>query len=209
MSFNKNQSTKSHRRNRGHRRELGRPVPGAGGFDVGRDRPRPNAEANLRKYVDEAWGKLEAIASSPERARPPDLHPDMKAAWRKADSSRKTPPSARVQDLKLFRRHWTTHPCRLNHRGIEFLRDHADVMQSKCKHPERVLVGHRSNPPHIIPLVESRRRSQDGAREQSNRQLRSYASIGKKPIQLRKESFPISGVRLQQSRAYREMLLPH
>ena len=28
------------------------------------------------------------------------------------------------------------------------------VMQSKCKHPERVLVGHPFNPPHIIPLVE-------------------------------------------------------
>src|SRR6202007_1021150 len=28
------------------------------------------------------------------------------------------------------------------------------VMQSKCQHPERVVVGHPFNPPHIIPLVE-------------------------------------------------------
>src|SRR5215472_19342699 len=28
------------------------------------------------------------------------------------------------------------------------------VMQTNCKHPERVLVGHPFNPPHIIPLVE-------------------------------------------------------
>jgi len=27
-------------------------------------------------------------------------------------------------------------------------------MQSKCTQPERVLVGHPFNPPHIIPLVE-------------------------------------------------------
>ena len=27
-------------------------------------------------------------------------------------------------------------------------------MQTKCKHPERVLVGHPFNPPHLIPLVE-------------------------------------------------------
>jgi hypothetical protein len=28
------------------------------------------------------------------------------------------------------------------------------VMQSKCAHPERVLVGHPFNPPHVIRLVE-------------------------------------------------------
>src|SRR4029453_4014068 len=28
------------------------------------------------------------------------------------------------------------------------------VMQSKSKHPERILVGHPFNPPHIIPLGE-------------------------------------------------------
>src|SRR4030095_69536 len=28
------------------------------------------------------------------------------------------------------------------------------VMQSKCEHPERVVVGHPINPPHIMPLVE-------------------------------------------------------
>jgi len=28
------------------------------------------------------------------------------------------------------------------------------VIQSQCKHPERVLIGHPFNPPHIIPLVE-------------------------------------------------------
>jgi carnitine 3-dehydrogenase len=28
------------------------------------------------------------------------------------------------------------------------------VIQSRCKHPERVVIGHPFNPPHIIPLVE-------------------------------------------------------
>src|SRR5437764_13346602 len=60
------------------------------------------------------------------------------------------------------------------------------VMQSKCKHPERVLVGHPFNPPHIIPLVEV----VGGARtapEAIKQAMAFYASIGKKPIQLRKE----------------------
>ena len=60
------------------------------------------------------------------------------------------------------------------------------VMQSKCKHPERVLVGHPFNPPHIIPLVEV----VGGAKtspEAIQRAMAFYASIGKKAILLHKE----------------------
>src|SRR5437763_337264 len=60
------------------------------------------------------------------------------------------------------------------------------VMQTKCKHPERVLVGHPFNPPHIIPLVEvvgGTKTAPDAIR----RAMAFYASIGKKPILLRKE----------------------
>src|SRR5262249_28071180 len=37
----------------------------ARGLDVIATDPAPNAEANLRKYVDEAWADLEAIGLSP------------------------------------------------------------------------------------------------------------------------------------------------
>src|SRR4029077_15676760 len=37
----------------------------ARGFDVVATDPAPNAEANLRKYVDEAWPQLTAIGLSP------------------------------------------------------------------------------------------------------------------------------------------------
>jgi carnitine 3-dehydrogenase len=60
------------------------------------------------------------------------------------------------------------------------------VMQSECKHPERVLIGHPFNPPHIIPLVEvvgGTKTSPDAVKQA----MAFYASIGKKPIYLRKE----------------------
>src|SRR3954470_7692470 len=41
----------------------------ARGFDVVATDPAPNANAGLRKYVDEAWGQLEAIGLSPGAAR--------------------------------------------------------------------------------------------------------------------------------------------
>jgi 3-hydroxyacyl-CoA dehydrogenase, NAD binding domain len=62
------------------------------------------------------------------------------------------------------------------------------VIQSKCKRPERVLVGHPINPPHIIPLVEvvgGTKTSPDAIQQA----LAFYASIGKKPIHLRNEDF--------------------
>ena len=66
----------------------------ARGFDVVATDPAPNAEANLRKYVDEAWGELEAIGLSPGAMRDRlSFTSDMKEALRRPTSSRKTPPS--------------------------------------------------------------------------------------------------------------------
>src|SRR5256884_4720956 len=41
----------------------------ARGFDVVATDPAPNAEANLRKYVDDAWRLLEDISLAPGAAR--------------------------------------------------------------------------------------------------------------------------------------------
>ena len=41
----------------------------ARGFDVVATDPAPNAEANLRKYVDEAWEQLTEVGLSPGAAR--------------------------------------------------------------------------------------------------------------------------------------------
>src|SRR4029077_4924375 len=60
------------------------------------------------------------------------------------------------------------------------------VMQTNCKHPERVLVGHPFNPPHIVPLVEVVGGTKTSP-EAIQQALAFYASIGKKAIHLKKE----------------------
>jgi len=58
-----------------------------------------------------------------------------------------------------------------------------DVIQSQCEHPERCVIGHPVNPPHIIPLVEV----VGGAKtspQTIEKAMAFYASIGKKPIRL-------------------------
>jgi 3-hydroxyacyl-CoA dehydrogenase len=77
-------------------------------------------------------------------------------------------------------------------------------MQSQCKRPERILVGHPFNPPHLIPLVEVVGGTATSA-EALQQAMRFYASIGKKPILLRKEMPGHVANRLQLA-LYREVL---
>src|SRR4029078_2207517 len=78
------------------------------------------------------------------------------------------------------------------------------VMQTNCKHPERVLVGHPFNPPHIIPLVEVVGGTKPPP-EAIQQPIAFYASIGKKPIHLKKE-LPGHVANRFQAALYREML---
>jgi carnitine 3-dehydrogenase len=79
------------------------------------------------------------------------------------------------------------------------------VIQSQCKHPERVVIGHHPfNPPHIIPLVEVVGGSKTSP-DAIQRAISFYASIGKKPIHLKKE-LPGHVANRFQAALYREML---
>jgi len=59
-------------------------------------------------------------------------------------------------------------------------------LQADCGHPERCLIGHPFNPPHLIPLVEivGGERTAPAAIE---RALAFYRAIGKRPIHIRRE----------------------
>src|SRR6267378_3205661 len=59
-------------------------------------------------------------------------------------------------------------------------------IQDAAKHPERVLLGHPFSPPHLIPLVEvlgGKLTSEEYIAEA----ISFYASVGKKPIRIRRE----------------------
>src|ERR1700726_3451551 len=126
----------------------------ASGFDVVATDPAPNAEANLRKYVDEAWEQLEAIGLSAGASRDRlSFTKDMKQALAKADLVQENGPERPDFKIKLFADMDEATPVdsiiASSSSGIT-----PSVMQSDCKHPERVVVGHPFNPPHIVPLVE-------------------------------------------------------
>jgi 3-hydroxyacyl-CoA dehydrogenase len=79
-----------------------------------------------------------------------------------------------------------------------------DVIQSQAKRPERCVIGHPFNPPHVIPLVEV----VGGAKtspETIEKAMAFYASIGKKPIRLFK-ALPGHVANRLQAALYKEVL---
>src|SRR5882672_6958362 len=75
----------------------------ARGFDVVATDPAPNAEQNLRKYVDDAWGALTTIglASGASRERL-SFTSNMKAALSEADLVQENGPERQDFKIKLF-----------------------------------------------------------------------------------------------------------
>jgi len=176
----------------------------ARGFDVVATDPGPNAEANLRSYVDAAWPALVQIGLSPGASRDRlSFTTDMKQALAEADFVQENAPERPEFKIKLFADMDAATPVdsiiASSSSGIT-----PSVMQSKCTHPERVLVGHPFNPPHIIPLVEVVGGTKTSP-EAIERAIAFYDSIGKKTIRLNKEVTGHVANRLQAA-LYREVV---
>src|SRR6202795_1849596 len=174
------------------------------GFNVVGTDPAPNAEANLRKYVDAAWTALSKNGMAPSASRDRlTFEPKMAQALAKADFVQENGPERPDFKTKLFAEMDDATPpdsiLASSSSGITM-----DVIQSACKRPERCVIGHPFNPPHVIPLVEV----VGGAKtspQTIERAMEFYASIGKKPIRLHKELLGHVANRLQAA-LYREVV---
>ncbi|HTQ18371.1 3-hydroxyacyl-CoA dehydrogenase NAD-binding domain-containing protein [Mycobacterium sp.] len=176
----------------------------ARGLDVVATDPAPNGEVNLWKYVDAAWEQLEEIGLSPGASRDRlRFTKDSGQALAQADFVQENGPERPDFKTKLFADMDEATPVdsiiASSSSGIT-----PSVIQSACKHPERVIVGHPFNPPHIIPLVEVVGGTKTSP-EAIQQAMRFYASLGKKPIHLRKE-LPGHVANRLQAALYREML---
>jgi 3-hydroxyacyl-CoA dehydrogenase len=176
----------------------------ARGLNVIATDPAPNAEANLRRFIDAAWKDLEAIGLSPNASREHlQFTTDMKKALSNADLVQENGPERQDFKIKLFADMDAATPedsiIASSSSGLTM-----SVMQSACKHPERCVTGHPFNPPHIVPLVEVVGGAKTSA-ETVERAIAFYASIGKKPIHVRKEVVGHVANRLQAA-LYREVV---
>src|SRR5580700_5536165 len=176
----------------------------ARGFDVVATDPAPNAGENLRKYVDEAWDQAMVLGLTPGGSRSRlSFTSKMQEALANADFVQENAPERPEFKIKLFADMDAATPVdsiiASSSSGIT-----PSVMQSNCKNPERILVGHPFNPPHIVPLVEVVGGTKTSP-EIIQRAIEFYASIGKKPILLNKE-LPGHVANRLQAALYREIM---
>ncbi|RZU38782.1 3-hydroxyacyl-CoA dehydrogenase NAD-binding domain-containing protein [Edaphobacter modestus] len=176
----------------------------AHGLEVIATDPAPNAEENLREYIDNAWPALEQLGlssgASKERL---SFTTKMSDALEGVDLVQENGPERPDFKIKLFADMDALTPettiLASSSSGIPI-----GISQSSCKHPERCVIGHPFNPPHLIPLVEvvGSERTSSATIE---RAIAFYASIGKRPIHVRKEVVGHVANRLQAA-LYREVV---
>jgi carnitine 3-dehydrogenase len=158
----------------------------AKGFDVAATDPAAGAGSRLRTLVDGFWPALEhvglAAGASRTRLR---FDPDIMGAVEGCAFIQENGPERVDVKCDLLAKISAAAPSdsliATSSSGILI----SDI-QDAAACPERVLLGHPFNPPHLMPLVEvvgGRLTSADAI----EKALAFYKSIGKKPIHIRRE----------------------
>jgi 3-hydroxyacyl-CoA dehydrogenase len=158
----------------------------ARGLDVIASDPAPGAEERLHAALALRWPALERIGlaagASMERLAFAASPEDAVAA---ADFVQESGPERADTKQQLFAQLDSAAPpstlLASSSSGVA-----PTAIQARCTHPERVLVGHPFNPPHLVPLVEV----VGGERTDPvaiDRAMAFYSALGKHPIRLKRE----------------------
>ena len=147
----------------------------------------PGAEIALRKFVKAAWPALERLGLSPGASQSNlKFTADLAEALAGADLVQENGPERLDFKQKLYEQLDELLPPDViiasSSSGIKM----SEIQTGAASHPERCVIGHPFNPPHLIPLVEV----VGGAKtseETIQRAIEFYKSIGKKAIRLNKE----------------------
>lgn len=176
----------------------------AHGLDVVAWDPGPGWEARLSAAVEHAWPALERVGLYPGASRD-RLHcaDSLEAVCRDADFIQESAPERLALKQSLHERVDAAAP-----EGVLVASSTSGLrptdLQSRCRHPGRVLVGHPFNPVYLLPLVEvlgGTRTSPDSV----ERAMSFYRALGMHPLHVRTEIEGFLSDRLQEA-LWRELL---
>jgi carnitine 3-dehydrogenase len=158
----------------------------AQGLSVTATDPSPGAEDRLRASIERHWPTMERIGLVPGASRDRlRFEADLETAVQDADFVQENGPERMDFKAALFKRLDAALPPQVilasSSSGLS-----TTAIQRECRHPERVVLGHPFNPPHLIPLVEVIGGERTSA-ETIARTMGFYTAIGKRPIHGRKE----------------------
>jgi 3-hydroxyacyl-CoA dehydrogenase len=147
----------------------------------------PDADASLRHFVEAAWPALKRLGLAPGASQSNlKFAADLATAVKNADFVQENGPERIDFKRKLYRQLDDLLSADViiasSSSGLTM-----SAIQSDCpSHPERCVIGHPFNPPHLVPLVEI----VGGAKTSESTIQRAsefYTSIGKRTVRLHKE----------------------
>lgn len=158
----------------------------AKGFHVTAYDPANDAESQLRELVSSFWPALEKQGLSPNADMAHLIfESDLSTAVKNADFIQENAPE------RLNIKHELLKTIEASVRPDVIIASSSSGLlvsdiQRGAMHPERIVLGHPFNPPHLIPLVEVIGGKLTSA-ETIESTLAFYKEIGKKPIHVRAE----------------------
>jgi carnitine 3-dehydrogenase len=163
----------------------------------------PAAEAKLKAQIKTAWPSMEALLGKPAKRGKLAFTTNLNEMASKADFIHEAAPEREDLKIKLFRdidaiaRPEVT----IASSSSGFL---PTRLQSECRHPERVIIGHPFNPVYLLPLVETVP-GETTSSEAMDRAGQYFEAIGMHVLRLKKEIMGYICDRLQEA-LWREAL---
>jgi len=157
----------------------------AHGLDVVVSDPAPGAREHTQKLIDAAWPVLTALGTTRGDPKVWAFEPDPVKAVEGVDFVQENAPERYEVKRKLLPLIDAVLPP-----DVVIASSSSGLLVTRfsdgCRHPERCVIGHPFNPPHLIPLVEVVG-GQKASRAAIDAAMAFYAGIGKRPIEIRKE----------------------
>jgi carnitine 3-dehydrogenase len=159
----------------------------ARGLEVSAYDPSPDGEAFVRRFADTAWPTLRTLGwvSPGANGRRLRFYRDVGPALEGAQFVQESGPEHEDLKIALFAEMDAALPGEVviasSSSGLLISR-----VTERCRQPQRCVIGHPFNPPHLIPLVEvvGGAKTSPAAIE---RAMDFYRNIGKHPIHIKKE----------------------
>ena len=159
----------------------------AKGLEVSATDPAPHAEASLRKFIEGAWPALKRLGLTPGASQSNlTFTPELARAVVGADLIQENGPERMEFKQKLYGQldELLSPEAIIASSSSGLIM--SEIQKGAATHPERCVIAHPFNPPHLIPLVEI----VGGARtseETIQGAMEFYQSIGKQTVRLYKE----------------------
>ncbi len=149
----------------------------------------PNAEAALRKFVETAWPARKRLGLSPGASQPNlKFTADLAQALAGADLVQENGPERIDFKQKLYGQLDELLPPDVIIASSSSGLTMSEIQKGAASHPERCVIAHPFNPPHLIPLTEIE--IVGGAKTSEatiRRAAEFYTSIGQRTVRLNKE----------------------